>query len=195
MEIVTEKSFVEDYEENDFEWEAGFIYQLLRCYSCRDMTLYQVAVHSGSDPDYTDRSNDRMLYPAAPASPLGLPASVRTAWDASMRVRKVDPNAFAVLLGRVLDAICVDQHAEGEKLFTRIEYLADNGQLPEELKNVAHGLRKLRNFGAHGDLGNLEASDVPLLESLCSALLMFLYTIPALARDAEERLNQSRVDG
>lgn len=190
MEVIVEKSFVEEHEHSGVEWEAGFIYQLLRCYSCREVTVYQVVIHTGIDPDYTDRSYDKMLYPGGPESPLGLPPLVQKAWEASMRVRKIDANAFAVLLGRVLDAICTDQHAEGDSLYRRIENLAESGKLPERLKAVAHGLRNLRNFGAHGNLGQLDAKDVPLLESLSGALLMYLYTIPSLAEDAAKRLNQ-----
>src|SRR5450432_1147093 len=52
MEILVAKSFVEHYEDDQnprfpTEWDAGFIYQVLRCYSCRDVTVYQLAVHTG----------------------------------------------------------------------------------------------------------------------------------------------------
>src|SRR4051812_18495984 len=109
-----------------------------------------------------------------------------------MRVRRVSPNAFAVLLGRVLDQICTDHKAEGNFLHNRIEHLASSGKLPGPLKEVAHGLKDLRNFGAHGNLGDLDPNDAPLLESLCRALLMYLYTVPALsAADAKTRLGKA----
>jgi hypothetical protein len=66
-----------------------------------------------------------------------------------------------------------------------------SGKLPESLKKVAHGLKDLRNFGAHGNLGDLDAKDAPLLESLCRALLMYFYTIPALSLDARKRLGKA----
>ncbi len=191
MRILTEKSLVEDHDDHGIEWSAGFIYQLLRYYSCGEATLYQLAVHTGLDPEYIDRSYDKMLYPCEGESPMGLPASVQPSWDAAMRVRKIDPNAFAVLLGRVLDAICSEQQAQGDTLYKRIEHLANGGVFPQALKEVAHGLRKLRNFGAHGNVGDLDPKDAPLLESLCRALLMYLYTVPALVRDAQARLEQT----
>ena len=93
-------------------------------------------------------------------------------------MRRINQNAFAVLLGRVLDDICIDQKAEGANLNQRIEDLASSGQLPPPLKDVAHGLRKLRNFGAHGNYGDLDPNDAPLLESLCRAVLLYVYTAP-----------------
>jgi hypothetical protein len=151
----------------------------------------QSSVHTGTDPEYMDRSYDQTLYPSAAESPMGLTTTIEREWDAAMRVRRVSPNAFAVLLGRVLDQICTDHQAEGRFLHTRIEHLASSGKLPETLKEVAHGLKDLRNFGAHGNLGDLNPNDAPLLESLCRALLMYLYTVPALSMDAKKRLGKA----
>ena len=122
---------------------------------------------------------------------MGLPADIEREWDAAMRVRRINPNAFAVLLGRVLDAICVDHKAEGKFLHNRIDHLVKSGKLPQPLKGVAHGLKDLRNFGAHGNLGDRDPQDAPLLESLCRALLMYLYTVPALTLDAQKRLSKT----
>ena len=42
-----------------------------------------------------------------------------------------------------------------------------------------------------GNLGDLDAKDAPLLESLCRALLMYFYTVPALPLDARKRLGNA----
>ncbi|HYM07251.1 MAG TPA: DUF4145 domain-containing protein [Terriglobales bacterium] len=196
MDVLAEKSLVEDFEDNKdamfpLHWEAGHIYQILRCCVCNDITVYQVSVHSGMDPEYIDRDYDRTLYPCDGESPMGLPLGIQSEWDAALRVRRINQNAFAVLLGRVLDAICIDQKAEGSDLNKRIEHLVGSGKLPSPLRDVAHGLRKLRNFGAHGNYGDLDPKDAPLLESLCRAVLMYLYTVPTLTRDAQKRLEKS----
>jgi len=196
MRILAEARETEQHEDNSdpgfpLEWEAGNIFQTLRCYSCHQVTFYRFSVHTGTDPEYIDRSYDQILYPSAAESPMGLPTTIQREWDAAMRVRRVSPNAFAVLLGRVLDQICTDHQAEGNFLHNRIEHLASSGKLPEPLKEVAHGLKDLRNFGAHGNLGDLDPNDAPMLESLCRALLMYLYTVPALSADAKKRLGKA----
>lgn len=196
MLILAQARETEEFEDNSnpmfpLQWEAGNIYQTLRCYSCNLVTFYQFSVHTGIDDTYTDRSYDQTLYPSAADSPMGLPTNIQREWDAAMRVRRVSPNAFAVLLGRVLDQICIDHKAEGKFLHNRIDHLVSSGTLPESLKQVAHGLKDLRNFGAHGNLGDLDPKDAPLLESLCRALLMYLYTVPALSLDAQKRLGKA----
>src|SRR5258707_1108182 len=97
-------------------------------------------------------------------------------------------NAFAVLLGRVLDLICDDRQAKPGTLHARITELSDRRDSPPNLVDLAHHLRKLRNFGAHADLGSLSAEDAQLLEALCRAMLLYLYTAPSLVAKAEAKL-------
>lgn len=196
MLILAESRQTEDFEDDSnsmapLQWEAGNLYQILRCYNCDQVTFYQFSIHTGIDDTYTDRSYDQTLYPSAAESPMGLPSDIQREWDAAMRVRRVSSNAFAVLLGRILDLICIDQNAKGKFLHNRIDQLVSSGKLPAPLKEVAHGLKDLRNFGAHGNLGDLDPKDAPLLESLCRALLMYFYTVPALSADAKKRLGKA----
>jgi len=119
MMILAQARQTEDFDDDrdpmfQEQWEAGHIYHILRCYTCSGITFYQFSVHTGTDPEYIDRSYDQILYPVEGETPLGLPARIQREWDAAMRVRRLNPNAFAVLLGRVLDAICTDHKAEGK---------------------------------------------------------------------------------
>jgi len=100
---------------------------------------------------------------------------VESSYDAALAVKRIDPNAFAVLLGRVLDAVCEDRQAKPDKLFNRIEDLAKCGEFPPNLKELAHNLRKLRNFGAHDSLG-IQADDASLLE-LSVGRCCFMFTL------------------
>jgi hypothetical protein len=194
MEILANQSLVETHQADTpsifaMEWDMGQVYMVLRCFSCSEPTFYQMSIHTGIDPGNLDRSYDKILYPNEPNSPRALPKGVQMAWNAAMRVRRIDPNAFAVLLGRVLESICRHENAVGSNLSGKIADLASRRVFPDPLAQVAHGLRKLRNFGAHGT-AELRESDVPLLQSLCSALLTHLYSLPALAKDAHESLDR-----
>ena len=68
MDVLAEKSLVEAFEDEangmyPEHWEEGSIYQILRCCVCRDITFYQVSVHTGTDPEYIERGYDRTLLP------------------------------------------------------------------------------------------------------------------------------------
>ena len=90
-------------------------------------------------------------------------------------------------MGRVLDLVCEDRRASGDSLDKRLRSLADDGEIPAKLVDVATGLRRLRNIGAHADLGELTGSDLPVLDDLTRAILEYVYSAPHLAREAQER--------
>jgi hypothetical protein len=178
MEVLRSINRTQGFENHGEEWDVGFFYELLECLSCRKVVLLRTFVHPGRDPEGIEGPFD-VLYPAGTDTPSGLPKRVENSYDAALAIRRIDPNAFAVLLGRVLDTVCEDRQAKPDKLFNRIEDLAERGEFPPNLKELAHNLRKLRNVGAHASRG-IQAEDAPLLESLCRALLLYVYTAPAL---------------
>ena len=184
MEIVAQHSEVQSYEDQDCSWDAGWVYQLGRCPACGEITFRRYGYHDAFDPDQWEI---QYLFPVREKSLRGLPQQIHNGYEAAQKVRNIDANAYGVLLGRVLDAVCADRKAIGDTLDQRLKYLADSGEIPTKLVNVAAGLRKLRNIGAHGDLGELTPADLPVLDELTRAILEYVYSAPLLAREAEER--------
>jgi uncharacterized protein DUF4145 len=193
MEIVAVYSGVEEYSDDrldnplgvDMSWEAGRVYELNKCPACDLVTLRSYDWHSGSmdgsDIEYV------VLYPSQDKLLRGLPRKIDQDYRAAQRVRNISANAYGVLVGRLLDSVCEDRDASGKSLDERLKSLADKGVIPSGLVNVAAGIRKLRNIGAHGDLGELTEAEVPVLDDLTRAILEYVYSAPQLAREAEER--------
>jgi len=168
--------------------------ELCVCPSCSQLTLRVVDHISGyEDPPIT------VLYPETmeDATPRGVPEAVRKAYLSASKVRDIDANAYAVLLGRVLEFVCIDRKADGDTLAKRLQNLSVRNEIPERLAEVAKGLRQLRNVGAHADLGELTDAEVPVLDNLTRAILEYVYTAPLLVSEAEEclrRLKEGRSD-
>jgi len=89
-----------------------------------------------------------------------------------------------------LDIVCQDRNADGEDLNEKLEDLSNKGEIPSKLVAVTASLRKLRNVGAHADLGELTAKEAPLLDDLCRAILEYVYSAPYLVKKAEEKLQE-----
>jgi hypothetical protein len=190
MEIAAEASTVREYSDDRSgeTWEAGVVYQLSKCPACDNMTLRSYDWHSG----YMDGSDveHKTLYPVGEKTLRGLPQKIDSAYQAAQKVRNVDANAYGVLLGRVLELVCEDRGASGRTLDKKLENLAHNNEIPSKLVNVAAGLRKLRNIGAHAGLGELTPAELPVLDDLTRAILEYVYSAPFLANEAEERLTR-----
>jgi hypothetical protein len=168
-----------------FSLESGDIYELLVCPSCKSINLRCYFWHEDmeSEADVTFRQ----LYPHHRA-PLGMPPAIHKAYEAACRVKAVDCNAFGVLIGRTIEMVCTDRSAGGRFLSEKLKDLAGKGEIPGNLVSVAESLAKLRNVGAHADLGELTEEEVPVLEDLCRALLEYVYTAPCIAKMATERV-------
>jgi hypothetical protein len=87
----------------------------------------------------------------------------------------------------MLEVVCENRKVQGENLFDKLKALAEKGEIPNNLMGVAHGLRMLRNIGAHEPLEGLSSDEIPILDDLSRAILEYIYIAPTLARQAEER--------
>jgi hypothetical protein len=141
------------------------------------------------DPEGIEGPFD-ILYPPQSEQPSGLPPGIAKAYDTALAVKEKDAGFFAILLGRVLERICKERQATGRNLHQRLESLALKSNLPPDFVELAHSLKNLRNFAAHDNGEELHAEDAPMLESLCRAVLMYLYTAPKLVEQAKKRLDE-----
>ena len=165
--------------------DVAEIYQLCKCPACHRVTLRHCI---WSDDIHPDEIEFHFLYPQTEKKLAGLPQDIETAYNAALQVRTISPNAYAVLLGRVLEMVCEDRSATGKNLYSKLSDLANKGEIPTKLVDVAQRLRDLRNVGAHATLGELTESEVPILDTLIKALLEYVYAAPQLVELADQRL-------
>ena len=189
MAIEATVKKIAEYFHEGISWNEGFILEITACPACDQRMLRKLQIHDGREPDRGVVAVE-VLYPVSPEIPLGLPDSIEKGFRSALRIQAVDPNAYGVLLGRVVDLVCSDRKAEGSTMFERLEDLADRGEIPEKLSDVAQKLRKMRNIGANADLGELTEDDVPVLDRLCRALLDYVYSAPALVEEAAKKLSR-----
>lgn len=166
--------------------DEGYKYELLLCLACKEVTLRK---YFDADYDPEDITVET-LYPFASSNLPGLPPRIQNAYRISLKVRSIDANAYAVLLGRILEMVCENRKATGRNLFNKLKDLAKKGEIPDKLVGVADNLRLLRNIGAHASSGELTKNEIPILDDLCRATLEYVYSAPHLAERAQQQLNQ-----
>jgi hypothetical protein len=169
-----------EVERQAYCYVEDYLLRLSLCGSCDTINL------SVQD----DGGEISVLYPSPPGNLEGLPPEVAKAYKAARAVRLIDPNAFAVLLGRVLEIVCLDRSASGSSLSEQLKDLATKGEIPGPLAEMAHQLRFLRNVGAHATLGELTRVEVPILNDLCNAILEYVYTAPHTVERVAKRIDE-----
>lgn len=169
-----------------FEWDEGGVFELLSCPACEKINVQHGYYHSEHQGHY----QPIVIWPQEDPKILGLPERVQKAFEAANKVKNIDTNAFAVLLRRLLEIVCLDREAEGRTLNDQLADLARKGELPDRLVGMAGGLRRMGNIGAHASAGELGDMEVPYLEALCRAILEYLYHAPMLLEKVKGRLEQ-----
>ena len=103
------------YDKEMGTYDEGDVYQILECPSCKKINLTSMYYH---ELMYDEESEPEIeiLYPPDDKVPVGLGDSIKKAYEAAMKVRHVDANAYGVLIGRLLEMICEDRKAKGKDL-------------------------------------------------------------------------------
>jgi hypothetical protein len=180
----TDFSRVETYDfEQETPWgiaensiQHGWVHRMSICSVCKRASFDRVFTHDG-EPEEME-----VLYPEPILVPDGLPTTVAAEYGAALKERRRNPNGYAALLGRVLDAICTDKRIgshrpNGSPIFLgkRLSML-----VTQENLSAVEGATGLRNITSHADLGALLPEDVPYLDALIRYILDHLYVIPAV---------------
>jgi Domain of unknown function (DUF4145) len=160
----------------------------LECPACRKNILREGICREEIDdeagPGYV------IIYPEFSNRNFNLPEGLNKAYKAAQNVKNVDPNAYAVLLGRLLDKICIDKNAIGNTLNDKIKSLAKNGVIPEQISRIALGVKDFRNIGAHADLGELSDNEISIVEELINVIIEYIYEAPSMIQKVEREISK-----
>jgi hypothetical protein len=163
------------------------IWSLSRCPQCGGPTLVSYGwSDEWSDPENTDVTR---LYPS-PQDDSSIPLRVRQQLTTTRRVKSIDPGFFALGVRRMLEAVCLEEAAEGDSLVEQLQVLADKDRLPQTLVEAATELRKFGNLGAHVSEVEVRPEDLPLLDDLADAILEYLYRAPAKVAHVQDELKR-----
>jgi Domain of unknown function (DUF4145) len=170
-------------DERKIVWET-ISWHLFECKTCSKPTLIELT------PDKPPFEVQRTLYPSIQTKLTNLPQKIERAYTAAIKVKNIEPNACAVLVGRTLEAACNHEEAQGRTLAQKLNYLAQNGRIPNTLAERARQLKELRNLGAHDAEDEVTERDVPIILDFLEAILEYLYVAPAKIEAVRARLTR-----
>ena len=172
----------DDYGEPTYEY--GTSYFITKCPVCREVNIYRDSWHDMQE--YQEPYD--LLYPSQKEFPVGIPGNILSTLKSAEKIKGIDVNAYAILLRRMLELVCIDRSAKGDTLAKMLKDLSDRGEIPGKLVTIAKGIKDLGNVGAHPLAGELCPEEIPILRALSLALLEYIYSAPYLADMAEKQL-------
>jgi hypothetical protein len=165
-------------------------YQLLRCPVCNKTTIRSYGWNEIMDGEEVELDYE-YLYPNRKQIPVGLPAVIEKAYREADVLKLINVNAYVGQLRRLLELVCNDRQAPKGKLTNRLKELGKRDEIPSKLVKVATGLKDFGDMGAHAVIA-LSEEEVPIISSLCDAILEYVYSAPYLADLAESKLKELR---
>lgn len=175
MEIVGTYTWGSD-KEDDFLFRHE--YQLLKCSVCSQPTLLEI--YSDEEMWWGDNMQTRKtsLYPSSSIDANAVPVKIAKSYEAALRVKGIDSGICAIALRRTLEMMLVEKGAKGRNLAEKITNMADQGSLPESLREASDISRLLGNEAAHSDTIALDQFDIEYIAGFIGHIIDYLYILP-----------------
>lgn len=139
-----------------------------------------------------DIQNNRLLYPAqteVPKPNTDMPLNVKEVYNEAASIYNNSLRAGLALLRLGLELLCDQVGYNKGKLYHRIEKLAEDGVIDNDIKDIAHGVRGLGNDAIHtkqiGEKATL--NEVKIVFELLNIITEELITKPKRKREFAEK--------
>src|SRR5450755_4725268 len=70
-----------------------------------------------------------------------VPEAIKSLYQRALKVKRIEPNSFAVQIRHALEAVCIDQGQPGKNLNADLRELSKRGVLPPTITEIAHKLK------------------------------------------------------
>lgn len=188
MNLLT--SYKDEWSDGELNIGGYDMYSLYKCPVCKEVTLEKSSLFSEDIIFYgnskyerekaiEDATINRILFPEHNFDENIVPENVKKAFEAALKIRRIEPNTCAVAIRRTLEMICKDKKAKGSTLVKQLEDLATSGTLPVILGDAAFFIRRLGNTAAHANNDEVSYEQVNQMIEFTEAILEYVYVIPS----------------
>lgn len=162
--------------EPEYPDDIFYVITLVSCDRCGSSQVF-LQVDQGEGLEAMAR-----VWPDPPRPPLSaaVPDPLRLEHEEACKC--FDTRAYTaavVMVGRTLEAVCVEHGFTSGPLHRRLREMKDAGKIDDRLYTWADGLRVLRNQGAHYSPIRVGREDAQDALDLAEALLDYLYVLAA----------------
>jgi hypothetical protein len=184
LHVTTSREEVYNTKEPSDRYEIDTYYVLTKCKTCDCVSLFC---------DYTgigDISESFLVYPIDKSPREHVPKKIGDSYREALKVEKLSPKAYAILMRQTLELLCKDRSALGRNLAEQIKYLASKQIIPTTLAEMSDTLRILGNIGAHGDDYQFDPLEIAAMKDFINATLEYVYVAPATLEKVKESIKK-----
>lgn len=165
------------------------------CPICKEMTLERITAFSEeTEPNGRPIYNYEYVYPQQSNYSKFIPKVVNDAFEAALKVSKLDGAICIMALRRTLEKMCKEKGATGNDLFKKLKDLQSRSVLPPIMDKISYILRKEGNSAAHADDVEFDPETVSLMIEFTRVVLDYVYSLPAKIQQAQLRIEENEED-
>jgi hypothetical protein len=168
-------------------------WDLYLCPVCKEVTLERITSFSEeTEPNGSPIYNYEFIFPQNSYNNKYIPKAVNDAFEAALKVSKLDGAICIMALRRTLEKMCKDKGAAGDDLFKKLKDLQSKSVLPPIMDKISYILRKEGNSAAHADDVEFDSETVSLMIEFTKVVLDYVYSLPAKIQQAQLRIEENR---
>lgn len=162
--------------ETDETFDFDVTYYLTKCKTCFKISLFWDSEIQEMEGKLSEAV---ICYPRQNYFGEEVPNSIIQTYKDAIRTKKISPTAFAVMIRRGLEFLCIDKKAKGHNLYEQLEDLSKLGIIPRTLAEMGDTLRFLGNKSAHATNYKMELPEAEAMDDFFIAMLEYVYIAPA----------------
>lgn len=183
--------------EDDGSYYGYYNYQMFECPVCGKVTFCReywdcTQYYCKEDGKFEDIIDKEIIYPINSFQGKYLPREVKEAYEAALKTKNIDSAVCLIALRRTLEVICKEKDAQGKSLWHKIEYLANKGILPVELKHASNITKTYGNIGAHDSDVSIHGYEIEQIIEFVKYIIDYLYVLPAKLSSIQEQLEKRK---
>lgn len=163
---------------------------LVQCRTCQKASLF-LSWEFEENPENLEKAT--LLYPYEKQLGDGTPDIIKKNYIEAKKIKKISPVAFAVLIRRVLEYMCIDKGIHGNNLKEKLDSLVEQKVIPDTLAVMANALRFLGNIGAHPSDLNIDFNEAEIIDDFFTTIMEYVYIAPEKIKKLREKIKQKQL--
>lgn len=165
---------------------------LTQCGTCDEVSLFRTWEYA-DNPEYL--VDAAVLFPPERKFAGMVPKEIEISYSEAGKVKKISPIAFAILIRRALEILCLERKAVGKDLYEKIRSLAKMSVVPTTIADMADAIRSLGNDSAHDSEPQIDDKDVADLDDFFVTVVEYVYVAPKRLADLKSRMQARKAKG
>ena len=168
--------------------EAENYILVFECPTCSGITVKSLYSEEIDGSGEVNMDYVTTLYPSQKEFSDNMPKVLVKIYQEALRVKKISPTSFSLLIRKGLETLCEDQNATGKNLKKKLLFIFKKMELPKKFIEMIDSIRLVGNKSAHDINFEITTKQVESLDYFFLAIIEYVYVAPDKIAEIQKSL-------